>query len=148
MALNPRQRIFVAEYMVDFNATGAAIRAGYSPKTADRIGSRLLGYVDIQTELQASLKKQEERTQISADYVLTNIKAMFERCSQGIPVLDEEGNPTGEWRYDPANAIKALELLGKHKKLFTEKIEVEGDAFTAVANLLRDKDVPNPPAKA
>ena len=39
-------------------------------------------------------------------------------------------------------------FLGKHKKLFTEKIEVEGDSFAAVANLLRNKDVPSPPSKA
>ncbi len=142
MALNPKQRIFVAEYMVDFNARGAAVRAGYSPKTAYSSGQRLLNHVDIQAALQKAIQKQEERTEITADYVLTNIKAMFERCSQGVPVLDFEGNPTGEWKFDSQAALKALELLGKNKKLFTDKTELgnaDNSPFMLVMNLLQGK---------
>ncbi len=138
MALKPKQRIFVAEYMVDFNARGAAVRAGYSPKTAYSSGQRLLNHVDIQAALQKAIQKQEERTEITADYVLTNIKAMFERCSQGVPVLDFEGNPTGEWKFDSQAALKALELLGKNKKLFTDKTEItgaDGQPFVLNVNL-------------
>lgn len=144
--LTPKHKQFVLEYMKDFNATAAAIRAGYSPKTANRIGSRLLTYVDVQVALQESLKAQEERTQIDADYILTNIKAMFERCSQAVPVLDKSGKPIpGEWRFDSFGALKALELLGKNKKLFTDKVELEGQGFAALVNMNREKDVPKPP---
>jgi phage terminase small subunit len=68
--LQPKQRLFVKEYLIDLNATQAAIRAGYSKKTADRIGPELLGKTCIQEAIQKAMKKREERTEITADMVL------------------------------------------------------------------------------
>ena len=68
--LNPKQRKFCVEYLIDFNATQAAIRAGYSKRTARQQGYRSLTKVYIQTELCKLIKKQEIRTGIEADKVL------------------------------------------------------------------------------
>ena len=70
MDLTPKQIRFVQEYIVDFNATQAAIRAGYSKKTARQQGSRLLTNVDIQKKLRELIKQQEARTQVEADKVI------------------------------------------------------------------------------
>lgn len=70
MALTPKQLLFVKEYLIDFNATQAAIRAGYSKKTARSQGQRLLTNVDICTEIQKSVNERAERTEVTADRVV------------------------------------------------------------------------------
>lgn len=73
MALNPRQRRFAAEYLIDLNATQAAIRAGYSKKTARQIGEENLSKPDIHAEIQRRMKARESRTEITQDRVLKEL---------------------------------------------------------------------------
>lgn len=73
MALNPKQRRFVAEYLIDLNAAQAAIRAGYSEKTAKEQGARLLTNVNVQSEIQRLTKARENRTVITQDRVLLEL---------------------------------------------------------------------------
>lgn len=73
MALNDKQQRFVEEYLIDLNATQAAIRAGYSAKTAGSQGFDLLQKPEIQTALSAAMKAREERTQITQDRVLAEL---------------------------------------------------------------------------
>ncbi|MBS7531838.1 terminase small subunit [Hazenella sp. IB182353] len=68
--LTPKQQAFVKEYLIDLNATQAAIRAGYSKKTAEATGSRLLRNVKVQTAIQKALGEREARTEVTADMVL------------------------------------------------------------------------------
>jgi phage terminase small subunit len=68
--LTPKQTAFVAEYLVDLNATQAAIRAGYSEKTAGSQGERLLKKVEIQTAISGAQQARAERTEITQDRVL------------------------------------------------------------------------------
>lgn len=123
--LNAKQARFAQEYLVDLNATQAAIRAGYSEKTAKSQGSRLLTNADVQAAIAAGREKLAERVQVSQEWVLKNLVAVAERCMQAEPVLDREGNPTGEYQFAHAGANKALELVGKHLKMFTDKSEVD-----------------------
>lgn len=116
---------FVVEYLIDQNATQAAIRAGYSLKTAYSQGQRLLKNVEIKQKIEKRQAKQLKRLEITADYVLGSLKEVAERCKQSEPVLDKQGKPTGEYRFDSTGANKALELLGKYLSLFTDKIQVE-----------------------
>lgn len=125
--LNPKQKMFVAEYLVDLNATQAAIRAGYSARTAKEIGHENLTKPHIAAAIQAAQQKRAERVQVDADWVLKRLIDISDRCMQAEAVLDREGNPTGEFRFDAAGANKATELLGKHLKLFTDKIEEKSD---------------------
>lgn len=73
MALTARQARFVAEYLIDLNATQAAIRAGYSEKTALQQGPRLLGNVGIAAAIQSAQAKRAKRTQITQDRVLQEL---------------------------------------------------------------------------
>lgn len=75
--LTKRQQRFVNEYLIDLNATQAAIRAGYSTKTADQQGSRLLGNVNVQTELQKRRKKIEEKLEITQESVINELIAII-----------------------------------------------------------------------
>lgn len=130
--LSPKQERFAREYLLDLNATQAAIRAGYSPKTAYSMGQRLLKNVEVQKAVQSAMDERSKRTEVNADYVLTNLLEIVERCMQRAPVLhkgeqvvDEEGNSV--WCFDGKNAIRALELLGKHKGMWTDKVEMSGE---------------------
>ena len=85
MALTEKQKRFVSEYLVDLNATQAAIRAGYSQKTADRIGAELLGKTWVAAEIQKEIKKREQRTNITQDRVLEELAAIaFARVKSGL----------------------------------------------------------------
>ena len=121
----------MAEYLVDLNATQAAIRAGYSKKSAARIGVELLNKTQVSDAIQKAREQQTKRTLITADYVLSSLREVVERSMQRAPVcnmrgeqiIDDEGNHI--WGFDAKNANRALELLGKHLGLWTDKVQTE-----------------------
>lgn len=76
MELTPKQAAFVREYLIDLNATQAAIRAGYSPKTAQEQSARLLSNAMVKAEVEKASAKRAEKLEISAERVLTEISRM------------------------------------------------------------------------
>lgn len=142
MALTPKQKRFVEEYLVDLNATAAAKRAGYSAKNADKIGSELLGKTRVSAAIQAAMTDRQKRTEITQDMVLREVAklAFFDirklSDENGKPldvskldsntaaalvgldvqdITDSDGNFAGfVKKYKMADKLKALELLGKH----------------------------------
>jgi phage terminase small subunit len=97
MALNARQARFVQEYLVDLIATRAAIRAGYSPKTAEQQGNRLLGIAKVASAIASAQAKRGARTEITQDRVLAELaKLGFYDIRKavrwgGIPEVTPEG---------------------------------------------------------
>lgn len=135
--MTDKQNIFVQEYLKDCNATQAAIRAGYSEHTAYSIGQRLMKDVSIQEAIRKGMDDRKERARLTADYVIDNLREIAERCMQKSPVmikgeqaLDEEGRHI--WTFDAKNAIRALELLGRHMGMFTDKVNVQNENEEAI----------------
>ncbi len=95
ISMTPKQQAFVAEYLVDLNATQAAIRAGYSKRTASETGYENLRKPHIAAAITAGQAQRAARTEITQDYVLTSIRDTIERCKQAEPVL-RDGEETGE----------------------------------------------------
>lgn len=124
--LTEKQAAFVQEYIVDFNGTQAVIRAGYSPKGAHVRAAELLRNRKVQAALQEAIKARAERTKVDADYVVTRLRDNVERAMQAEPVYDREGNPTGEYTYQGSVANGALNLLGKHLRMFVDRHEHTG----------------------
>lgn len=147
--LNEKQQLFCLEYIKDLNATQAAIRAGYSEKTAYSIGQRLLKHVEIQKETERLLSERSERTKIDADWLLTRLAA--EAMADVADLYYDNGRikPVHEWPevwrqglvtgmdttagvitgLKVSDRIKRLELIGKHigVQAFKDKVEVSGN---------------------
>jgi phage terminase small subunit len=157
MALTDKQRRFVDEYLVDLNATQAAIRAGYSKRRASEIGSQLLRKPAVAEAISAAQVERSKRTLITQDYVLQGIVETVERCRQAVPVYDRSGNPvvvempTGElapvYAFDAKNVLKGFELLGRHLKLFTDKTELTGPNGGPVQSITTTTTDPQEAAK-
>lgn len=108
--LNEKQARFVAEYMIDLNATQAATRSGYSAKTAYAIGHELLKKPEIQAALTAAMQDRSERTQITADRVLEELARIgFADLRK---LFDEDGSLRDVADMDPDTvaAIASIEL--------------------------------------
>ena len=159
--LTPKQQIFCKEYLIDLNATQAAIRAGYSAKTAEWIGPQLLGKSHVAAEIQDKMDKRAAKIEITADKVLQEIAKMAFANVQDL--YDEHGilKPISELPRDVAAAVQSvkvnlteacavqevklwdkkgtLELLGKHLKLFTDKVEHGGNIRLEVVTGVPDE---------
>lgn len=149
--LTPKQQRFVDEYMIDMNATQSYRRAGYSAKsdrTAGVEGHKLLNKPKIQEAIQERRDAQQKRTEVTADKVINQLAKIAFADIKDFVTWDKEGNvilkdadkvdgtlvneissDPGEWgnkfKFKRNDQLKALELLGKHMKLFTDKVEQE-----------------------
>ena len=111
MSLTAKQDCFVQEYLIDLNATQAAIRAGYSPKTAEVQGSRLLANAKVREAVDIGKEARSERTGITQDEVIAGLK--------------KEATLEGDGSSQSAR-VAAWGLLGKHLGIFTDNLNVKG----------------------
>lgn len=150
------EKLFCREYLVDFNATQAAIRAGYSPTSARQIATVMLDKPHIKAELKRTVGKVMERAEIDAAEVLANIKAMAEvdpcdvfnefgflkplslipkharLCISGIKNSRYGSSVTLEGR------LKALEMLGKYLKLWQDGININTGSSEGLTSVVFD----------
>ncbi|MEQ6918010.1 terminase small subunit [Halomonas aquatica] len=108
--LTPKQSRFVDEYLIDLNATQAAIRAGYSEKTARQVGAENLSKPDIATAIDDRVQERSERTQVDANYVLQRLVEIDQM--DVIDILDDDGRlkPLRDWPRVWRTTISALDL--------------------------------------
>ncbi len=133
--LTPKREKFVQEYLVDLNAAQAAIRAGYSAKTARSIGQRLLTNVDIQSAIERRRLELREATQVTQERVVQEL-ALVAFCRSG--TLPEEDGQDGGMEVKTSDKVRALESLGKHLGLFVDKVEHEGEIQIRLAPEMED----------
>ncbi len=133
MALNHKQKQFYKEWLIDANATQAAIRAGYSKKTAYSQGQRLLKNVEGQKYLAELMAEKESELIASQDEVLKYLTSVMRGKSQSTEIVVEGiGDGCSEARAvlkEPSEKerLKAAELLGRRYGLYTDKIETDVD---------------------
>lgn len=129
MALTHKQSRFIQEYMIDLNATQAAMRAGYSKKTSHVIGHENLQKPEIACEVERLQSSRSETAWLTREKVLSDLEAIKADAMQRI--FDKDGNQV---MVNHAAAIKASELHGKHIGLFAEKLNVEGNMAISFIN--------------
>ena len=140
--LKRQQERFCQEYVVDYNGTQAAIRAGYKKNSARKQASRLLTNEDILTRVHELQKDQLDRLAISQDYVVLQLLETYKCCREPSPVMrydpsTGEMEETGIYQFDSKGALRALELLGKHLGMFSDKVQVSGSLNTGqLSNVL------------
>ena len=146
--LTDKQQRFVDEYLIDLNATQAAIRAGYSAKTADQQGSRLLANVKVKQAVAEKQAQRSKRTGVNQDRVVLELaKVAFAKmtdivdsngrikedaspddlaCIESIKYKESDNEYGGsvEREVKIASKLKALELLGKHLGMWSDKFNV------------------------
>ena len=131
VALNDKQQRFCDEYLIDLNATQAAIRSGYSKKTAYSQGQRLLKHVEVNAYIEARMAEKEKELIADQDEVLKYLTNVLRGKSQSeIVVVENIGDFTSEARRiqkapDEKERLKAAELLGKRYNLFSDKMKVD-----------------------
>jgi phage terminase small subunit len=114
--LTPKQQRFVAEYLIDLNATQAAIRAGYSRKTAEQIGYENLRKHEIAAAVAAGQAKRLTSADLTATRVLEELRRLAFSDLRG--VFDDGGNlkPITEWTDDQGAALASVEVIIKNAK--------------------------------
>lgn len=142
--LTPKQALFVKEYMVDLNATQAAIRAGYSKKTADVIGNQNLGKLNVSQAIKAAMSKREDKAIATADEVLRYLTAairgeVIEECV----AVENIGNFRSEARIiekqiSPKDRNKAADLMARRYGLLTDNVNVTGAIEVKVVDDIPD----------
>ena len=123
-----KQQRFCDEYLIDCNATQAAIRAGYSKATARQIGDRLLSNVDVKAYIDERLEQIQSGTIASAEEVMRYLTSVLRSESRSsVLALDEAGGQNViEKAPDEKERLKAAELLGKRYSLYTDKVNMDG----------------------
>jgi phage terminase small subunit len=110
--LTLKQRMFCNEYQIDYNGTQAAIRAGYSKKTANEQAAQLLAKLSIKNEINRLQNERIRSTGITAEYVMKSLHEVAEYTKTPRPRLNKDGEIIGE-SIDSAGANRSLELIGK-----------------------------------
>ena len=106
--LTPKQQRFVDEYLIDLNATQAAIRAGYSPKTAEQQGFQLLKKTSVSEAIEQAQQERQKRTLVTQDDVIRGLLTEAEWQGEGSSL---------------SARVSAWAQLGKHLNMFTDKID-------------------------
>lgn len=125
--LNGLQERFCREYVVDYNGTQAAIRAGYSEKTARSQASRLLTNDNILSRIRAIQIEELKKMSITPESVILKFLEIYDRCMQAKPVMKwdptkHEYVESGTYTFDAKGAIGALTKIGEYLAMFKNNV--------------------------
>ena len=127
--LTEKQKAFCDEYLIDLNATQAAIRAGYSAKSARQAAWNLLDRPEVQAQIKARMDQKNAERIATQDEILEYLTSVMRGQSQSeVVVVEGIGDGCSEARLmmkspDEKERLKSAELLGKRHGLYTEKVE-------------------------
>ena len=139
--LTDKQKRFCEEYLVDCNATQAAIRAGYSEKTAYAIGNENLSKLEIKNYIDEKMTELQSKTIASAEEVMKYLTSVIRGESNSeIVVVEGIGDGCSEAKRinkapDEKERLKAAELLGKRYGIFTDKVNLEVEPVVIMNDL-------------
>lgn len=124
--LSGKHERFCQEYVIDYNGTQAAIRAGYAQASAKQQAYKMLQREDVKARIRELQSEQVERLSITSDYVVLELLDTYKSCREAAPVMEwdyfsKEMVETGKYQFDSKGALKALEMIGKHLGMFDKK---------------------------
>lgn len=124
--MNAKQRKFCDEYLIDLNATQAAIMAGYSEKTARQVGQRLLTYVDISAYINEQLERIHNERTADAQEVIEYLTSVMrgEHTEQALQLVGDGVQEICDIEVSAKDRLKAAELIGKRYGIFTDKTDL------------------------
>lgn len=138
--MNAKQKRFCDEYLIDSNATQAAIRAGYSPKTANEQGNRLLANVSIKTYIEEQLEKIHSEKTADAQEVMEYLSSVMrgEQKEQVLKLVGEGVQEIVEIDVGAKDRIKCAELIGKRHGMFKENVNLGESRVVIVSDVPED----------
>ena len=134
-AITDKQKRFVREWLVDMNGTRAAIRAGYSEKSAAQTASRLMRDPAVRAYRDALLKEEFDSLGITRHSLAVEVWRVYERCAAATPVLQWDSNlreyiESGDWQFDAKGCQKALGMLnGMLERMERSEDEDDADSY-------------------
>lgn len=143
LPLTAKQKRFCTEYLIDLNATQAAIRAGYSEKTAYSVGNENLKKPEVKKCIDERLKAIQTKKIADAQEVLEYLTAVMRgEQKEQVPLLVGEGcQELVQKDISAKDRIKAAELIGKRYGLFTEKMELQSETTVQIVDDIPEGDV-------
>ncbi|MGN1161956.1 MAG: terminase small subunit [Candidatus Fimenecus sp.] len=138
--LTQQQELFCREYVIDYNGTQAACRAGYSEKTARSQASRLLTNDNILSRIHAIQIEELKKLSVTPESVIMRYLEIYDRCMQNKPVMEWDYSEhklveTGEYTFDSKGAINALTKIGDYLAMFSKNINLSGKVDTGNSEL-------------
>lgn len=114
--ITEKQRRFVREWLVDMNGTRAAIRAGYSEKSAAQTANRLMKLPEVRKYRDTLLQEEFDALGVTRHSLAMELWKLYQRCTDAVPVMEWDSGQhayveSGRWQFDSKGAAKVAGML-------------------------------------